>query len=102
MRLFMYCVFDSASGVYDRPWVAQSDGSAIRSFGDIACDAEHPIGKHPEYYSLFRVGEFDDNTGVIVAETCVCIGMAHELVACGRVVDAVKLDIVDKEIGNAS
>ena len=69
MRLFLYVVFDSASGVYDRPWVGQSDGGALRAFGDIACDAEHPIGKHPECYSLFRLGEYDDNTGIIVRKS---------------------------------
>ena len=84
MRLFLYCVFDSASGVYDRPFCAQSDGAAIRSFGDIASDAEHPIGKHPECYSLYRVGEFDDNAGALVAEDAICIGKAHELVAAAR------------------
>ena len=48
----MYGVFDSASGVYDRPFVAISHGQAIRSFGDIAVAADHPIGQHPEDFSL--------------------------------------------------
>ena len=47
MRLNVYCIFDRASGVYDRPWCARSDAEAVRSFTDIASDAEHPIGKHP-------------------------------------------------------
>ncbi len=101
MRMFLYAVFDSASGVYDRPWIGQSDAAALRSFGDIACDAEHPIGKHPEHYSLFRLGEYDDNTGIIVPELCVCIGKAHECVAAGQFVDAAKLSVVDKEISSA-
>ena len=104
MRLFLYCVFDSCSGVYDRPFCANADGSAVRSFGDIACDAEHPIGMHPEHYMLFRVGLFDDNTGEIVPEVPVCLCKAHELVAAGRVVDkARQLDLVDslEDVGHA-
>ena len=96
MRHFLYAVFDSASGVYDRPWVSNSDGAAIRAFGDIACDAEHPIGKHPEHYSLFRLGDYDDNSGVIEPELCVCLCKAHELVAQSRIVSKpAQLDLVD-------
>lgn len=91
MRLFLYAVFDSASGVYDRPWCALSDGAALRSFTDIACDADHAIGKHPEHYSLFRLGDFDDNTAEISPEDAKCIGKAHELVAASRRVSGSEL-----------
>ena len=88
MRVFMYAIFDSCSKVYDRPWVARSDGEAMRSFGDIASDFSHPIGKHPEHFSCFRVGLFDDNTGEIVPENPCCIARAHELVSdSDKVVD---------------
>ena len=65
MKLMMFCVHDTASGVYDRPWCCRSVGEALRSFGDIAQDKSHPIGKHPEHFRLFKVGEFDDNSGKI-------------------------------------
>ena len=105
MRYFLYSVFDSASAMYERPFCAQADGAAIRSFTDIACDADHPIGMHPEHYSLFRLGTFDDNTCVVDPELAVCIGKAHELVASSRVVDKrAQLDLVDhiSEKANAS
>lgn len=84
MRLFIYCVFDTCSGVYDRPMCARTDAEMIRSFGHIASDASHPIGKNPEHFQLHRVGTFDDNTAVIVPEDGVCLAKAHELVAAGR------------------
>lgn len=84
MRLFIYAVFDSASGVYDRPWVAQADAAAIRSFGDLAANADHMVGMHPEHFSLFRLGTYDDNTAKIEPEDAVCIARAHELVAAAR------------------
>ena len=87
MRQFLYCVFDSCAGFYDRPFAGRDDASAIRSFGDIACDADHPIGKHPEHYMLFRVGLFDDGSGEIVPESPVCVGKAHELVVGSGVLD---------------
>ena len=80
MRWFMYAVYDTAAGVYDRPFVGRSDGEAVRSFQDIANDKEHPIGKHPEHYSLHSVGVYDDNTGDIDPKDRKCIARAHELV----------------------
>lgn len=63
MKHNMYAIFDQASGLYSQPSYEQSDETAKRSFGNIAQDAEHPIGKHPKDYTLFRVGLFDDRTG---------------------------------------
>ena len=84
MKLFLFAVFDSASGVYDRPWVSRSEGEAVRGFKDIASDADHPIGKHQEFYSLFRLRMFDGNKGMIDPEVPVVIAKAHELVAQGK------------------
>ncbi len=68
MKLNTYSIFDTASGLYSRPFFTQSDGEAIRSFGDIANDTDHPIGKHPEHYTLLRVGIFDDATAKLTDE----------------------------------
>lgn len=84
MRLNSYTIFDSASGAYSRPFFTGADGDAVRQFGDIASDADHPVGKHPEHYSLFRNGSFDDNTGQYNAEKPEHLANAHELYAQGR------------------
>ena len=65
MNLLLYVIRDSVSGVYDRPMTSRSEGEMMRSFGDIAADKKHPIGAHPEHYSLWHVGLYNDNTGVI-------------------------------------
>jgi hypothetical protein len=88
MKLFVFGVFDSVSKVYDRPWCARSEGEAVRSFGDLASDAEHPLGKHPEHYSLFEIGSYDDNTGELLSTVPVrCVARAHELVAEARKIE---------------
>ncbi len=63
MKHNAYSIFDVASGLYSRPFFTQADNEAIRSFKDIALDADHPIGKHPADYTLFRIGIWDDTTG---------------------------------------
>ncbi len=68
MRLNAYTIYDVASGVYMRPFFSQADGQATRSFKDIATDADHEIGKHPEDYTLYRIGSFNDTTGKMGGE----------------------------------
>lgn len=84
MRLNAYSIFDVAAGVYSRPFFTASDGEARRSFGDIALDAEHPIGMHPKDYTLVRVGRWDDNKGKLDGETVESLATALEMVAEGR------------------
>ena len=87
MRLNVYAIFDRASGIYDRPWCAHSDQAAIRSFTDIAQDAEHPIGKHPEDFTLFRVGTWQDDKGEMVGESAEKVIGAAEAVAAVRKIE---------------
>ena len=84
MKLNIYTIFDTASGLYMRPFYQQSDGAAMRSFKDIATDPEHEVGRHPEDYSLFRIGVYDDNNAEITVEDRDCITTALELVAQAR------------------
>ena len=89
MKLNIYSIFDTASGLYSRPFFTQSDGEAVRSFNDIACDTEHPVGRHPEDYTLYRLGVFDDTKGHFHDESNQSLMTALETIASTR---AVKID----------
>ncbi len=84
MLMHVYSFFDTASGMYMRPFVAIADGEATRAFGDLVKNPEHPIGMHPEDYSCFRVGSWNDQKGALTVEPpeCLCTGL--ELVALLR------------------
>ncbi len=90
MKLNIYSIFDQASGLYSRPFFTQSDPEAMRSFTDIATDADHPIGKHPEDYSLYRLGTFDDNKGNMINEDNECLVTALETISSTRKVNSGK------------
>ncbi len=96
MKINIYTIFDTASGLYMRPFFMNADAAAIRTFGELSTDADHEVGKHPEDYSLFRIGIYDDNTAVITAETRSCLSTALELVASVR---NVKKDEADMPYG---
>lgn len=84
MRLNVYTIYDVASGAYMRPFFLQSDGQAMRAFTDIATDAEHDVGKHPEDYTLYRIGTYDDNKGQLIPEDPESLATALEVVASSR------------------
>lgn len=87
MKMVIYSIYDTAAAAYMRPFFVQSDGQATRMFTDIALDAEHEVGKHPEDYSLHRLGQFDDNNGALMPENVECIITALEVVAKSRQVN---------------
>ncbi len=102
MKLNIYSIYDTASGLYSRPIFSQSDGEAKRSFQDLAIDAEHPVGKHPEDYSIFRLGIFDDIKGHFANEDNECLSTGLEAVAQSRNVDPIKMSEFNKATGSVS
>lgn len=63
MKSGVYSIFDSAVQAFMQPYVAQTDGQAIRAFQDTANDEKTSVNKHPDQYTLFRIAEFDDSDG---------------------------------------
>lgn len=98
MKLNAYCIFDSAAGAYMRPFFMLSDAQARRAFTDIATDANHEVGKHPEDYHLCRVGVFDDNEGKLIPENVEVLATGIKVVAESRNVDRSQLDLLNRKI----
>lgn len=66
MKKSVYSVYDSATSVYGEPRLFMSDDEVKRCAISIFTGDPNPISQHPEDYTLFRVAEFDDQTGAIV------------------------------------
>lgn len=66
MQLHMFTVYDSKAKAYLPPFFMGQIGQAVRAFSDCVDNAEHAFSKHPEDYTLFRCGTFDDVTGLFV------------------------------------
>ncbi len=84
MKTQIYAIYDTASAVYQRPMFARADGEIMREFQNICVDKEHPCGQHPEDYSLFRLGIFDDQTGKVTDEKNECLATGLEMIALSR------------------
>lgn len=62
MKLVMVAVRDSALDAFMRPFFVPTTGVAIRSFQD-ACKQEPAFKDHPTDFTLYELGEFDEETG---------------------------------------
>lgn len=66
IKLSLFSVYDSAAKVWFPPFVAQTVEVALRNFRMTVNSPESNFNRFPEDYALFLVGEFDQETGMIV------------------------------------
>lgn len=80
MTVQMYTVFDSAIGAYNAPFTARNDLHAKRILEHETKRAGSDIGKKPTDYTLFHIGEFDEDTGQIRPVMPTQIARAQDLI----------------------
>jgi hypothetical protein len=79
MKLNVYSIFDTAAKAYTTPFFMHNDGLAIRAFQDnVNAEQENNISKHPDQFTLFKIGEFDDATGEIKTDVVKSLGTGLE------------------------
>lgn len=77
MIVQLFAVFDAAAKRFTEPWPAPSVEVAIRRFRHTVNEGQNDISMFPEDYSLFHVGEFDQELGRLIAfETPHSLGVA--------------------------
>ncbi len=101
MKSQFYAIFDTCSGIYEKPFASTSDDLVKREFQDAANAAECPISKHPEHYSLWRLGNFDNITGLINNETNECLWTALEAVSQSQNVNQDAMNALETSINGA-
>lgn len=65
MKTKLFAIYDDKVEAFARPFFEQTTASAIRAFTEVANNPETAFYKHGADYTLFEIGEFDDNTGEI-------------------------------------
>lgn len=79
MKHIIVSIYDKATEAYMRPWTALTVNESIRSFEDEVRRQDSPIGRHPEHYTLFQLGTFNDHTGTIDTMEPQPLRRAHEV-----------------------
>lgn len=67
MLIQLYSVFDQKTRVFCKPFYAENDQTALRSFTYAANDPTQDVGRWPEDYSLYHLGAFDDHECVVTS-----------------------------------
>lgn len=65
MKRAIFAVFDAKAAAFLDPIVTHNEATAVRMFGSAVADPRHDFGRFPEDYTLFHVGSFDSESGVI-------------------------------------
>lgn len=63
MESKMFAVYDSAVKAYLRPFQMSTRGEALRAWTDLVNDNSTNFCKHPQDYTLFELGSYDQETG---------------------------------------
>lgn len=63
----VFAVYDQKSEAYMRPFFMNTKGQAIRAFADELESENSQLAKHPEDYTLFEIGSYDDSRGHLEA-----------------------------------
>lgn len=65
MIFTLLTVFDKATGAFLPPFSVAHVNVGLRAFADQVNNQQSDIGRHPEDFTLFRIGTFDDATSKI-------------------------------------
>jgi len=86
MKLFT--VYDSKAHYYSDPHMARNSAEAIRDFAQEANNHKSKICAYPADYTLFEIGEWDDQSGVVTMhKTHINLGIAQEFKQPNNVTD---------------
>jgi len=75
MHKVICSVRDIAANVYAAPFTSQNIQTALRDFGHACRDPNSALSRNPEDFTLYVIGTFDDDLGVI--EPCAAEPIAN-------------------------
>lgn len=61
----VYCVRDLKAG-FQTPVIQVNDDVAVRGFASVVSKGDSLMSDHPGDFALFRIGDFDADTGKLV------------------------------------
>lgn len=65
MKHRIFTIFDKAAKAFQRPFTSPEQGIATRAIQDLVNEPGHELNKHPGDYTLYEIGTFDDNKGIV-------------------------------------
>jgi len=103
MNQKIFTIYDSKAKAYLTPFFLHEEGMAIRVFSDCINDPKHAFARHPEDYTLFHVGEWEDEKAKFKINIPIALGTGIEFVkptAEKVIYDESKVSYDDPPIGD--
>lgn len=76
MKLQAFSVYDSAAKRFAMPFFADTIEVALRMFRALVNSGDSQVSKYPEDYTLFHIGEFDQELGEVRPSSPRSLGVA--------------------------
>lgn len=67
MKKVICSVRDLTANVFALPFTSHNEGTATRDFAHAVNDPQSALNKSPSEFSLYHIGHFDDDTGLVTA-----------------------------------
>lgn len=81
MKFKVFAIYDDKTGAYTVPFSKPTVGAGIRLFDDMVNNRDSEIGRHPEDYTLYLIGEYDDSNALFEAkEQSSALGNGRQMV----------------------
>jgi len=81
MKQKIFTIYDSKANAYLTPFFLHQDAMAVRIFTDCVNDLSHQFGKHPEDYTLFSLGDWNDDKAKFLTTPPKALGNGVEFIA---------------------
>lgn len=75
----VYAIFDCKADIFIQPWFARTDAEAMRLLDQAVKQQGHEFQEHAEDYSLWRIGTWDEDEGLITGVVKMKLAEAHTL-----------------------
>jgi hypothetical protein len=66
MNKKLFTILDTKVGAYLAPFILRNKAEAFRGIMECMKQPDHGFAQYPEDYTLFEIGEWDENTGTII------------------------------------
>lgn len=64
----VFSLYDEKAECFNQPFFQKTIGEAIRSMSNLISDPNTVPGKYPQDFTLFQVGEFNEQNGEMVPD----------------------------------
>jgi hypothetical protein len=83
MKHKVFSIHDNKASAFLPPFFLPQLGMALRVFTNCINESTHQFNKNPEDFTLFEIGEFDDEHGTLVPISPKSHGVGVEFIKTG-------------------